>query len=45
MKLKNYDELSSLELDTLREMGGMGTGNAATGPFPAAGAGDPHHAP
>ena len=30
MKLKNYDELSSLELDTLREIGSMGTGNAAT---------------
>ena len=27
MKLKNYDELSSLELDTLREIGSMGTGN------------------
>ncbi|MCI9550290.1 MAG: chemotaxis protein CheC [Oscillospiraceae bacterium] len=28
--MKNYDELSSLELDTLREIGSMGTGNAAT---------------
>ncbi len=30
MAIKNYDELSSLELDTLREIGSMGTGNAAT---------------
>ncbi|MBD5133614.1 MAG: chemotaxis protein CheC [Clostridiales bacterium] len=28
--MKNYDELNSLELDTLREIGSMGTGNAAT---------------
>ena len=28
--MKNYDELSSLELDTLREVGSIGTGNAAT---------------
>ncbi|NCE65528.1 chemotaxis protein CheC [Pseudoflavonifractor sp. 524-17] len=30
MELKNYDELNSLELDTLREVGSIGTGNAAT---------------
>ena len=30
MAIKNYDELNSLELDTLREIGSMGTGNAAT---------------
>ena len=30
MAIKNYDELSSLELDTLREIGSIGTGNAAT---------------
>lgn len=30
MEIKNYDELSSLELDTLREIGSIGTGNAAT---------------
>ena len=30
MSLKNYDELNSLELDTLREVGSIGTGNAAT---------------
>ena len=30
MAIKNYDELSSLELDTLREIGSVGTGNAAT---------------
>lgn len=30
MSIKNYDELSSMELDTLREIGSMGTGNAAT---------------
>ena len=30
MRIKNYDELSSLELDTLREVGSIGTGNAAT---------------
>ncbi|MCI8812527.1 MAG: chemotaxis protein CheC [Oscillibacter sp.] len=28
--MKNYDELSSLELDTLKEIGSIGTGNAAT---------------
>ncbi|MCI8828940.1 MAG: chemotaxis protein CheC [Ruminiclostridium sp.] len=28
--MKSYDELNSLELDTLREIGSMGTGNAAT---------------
>ena len=28
--MKNYDELNSLELDTLRELGSIGTGNAAT---------------
>ena len=27
--IKNYDELSSLEMDTLREIGSIGTGNAA----------------
>lgn len=30
MAIKNYDELNSLELDTLREIGSVGTGNAAT---------------
>ena len=30
MGIKNYDELNSLELDTLREVGSIGTGNAAT---------------
>lgn len=30
MEIKNYDELTSLELDTLREIGSIGTGNAAT---------------
>ena len=30
MSIKNYDELNSLELDTLREIGSVGTGNAAT---------------
>jgi len=30
VELKNYDELSSLEIDTLREIGSIGTGNAAT---------------
>ena len=30
MAIKNYDELNSMELDTLREIGSMGTGNAAT---------------
>ena len=30
MAIRNYDELNSLELDTLREIGSMGTGNAAT---------------
>ena len=30
MKIKNYDELNSLEIDTLREIGSIGTGNAAT---------------
>lgn len=30
MAIKNYDELTSMELDTLREIGSMGTGNAAT---------------
>ncbi|MGO5114647.1 chemotaxis protein CheC [Candidatus Avoscillospira sp. LCP25S3_F1] len=28
--MKNYNELNSMELDTLREIGSMGTGNAAT---------------
>lgn len=30
MDIKNYDELNLLELDTLREIGSIGTGNAAT---------------
>ena len=30
MEIKNYDELNSLELDTLKEIGSIGTGNAAT---------------
>lgn len=30
MTFKNYDELNSVELDTLREVGSIGTGNAAT---------------
>lgn len=30
MIIKNYNELNSLELDTLREIGSIGTGNAAT---------------
>ncbi|MBQ9346336.1 MAG: chemotaxis protein CheC [Oscillibacter sp.] len=30
MDIKNYDELSSLEIDTLREIGSIGTGNAAS---------------
>ena len=30
MGFKNYDDLTSMELDTLREIGSMGTGNAAT---------------
>lgn len=30
MKIKNYDELTDLEIDTLREVGSIGTGNAAT---------------
>lgn len=30
MIIKNYDELTPLELDTLREIGSVGTGNAAT---------------
>ena len=29
MTLKSYDQLSSLEIDTLREIGSIGTGNAA----------------
>ena len=28
--MKNYNELNSMELDTLREIGSMGTGSAAT---------------
>ena len=28
--MKSFDELSSLEIDTLREIGSIGTGNAAT---------------
>lgn len=30
MEIKDYDQLNSLELDTLREVGSIGTGNAAT---------------
>ena len=30
MEIKNYNELSSLEIDTLREIGSIGTGNAAS---------------
>lgn len=30
MAINSYDELNSLELDTLREIGSIGTGNAAT---------------
>lgn len=30
MTIKNYNELSSIELDTLKEIGSIGTGNAAT---------------
>ncbi len=30
MEIKNYNELTSLEIDTLREIGSIGTGNAAT---------------
>ena len=29
MEIKNYNELTSLEIDTLREIGSIGTGNAA----------------
>lgn len=30
MDIKNYSELSGMEIDTLREIGSIGTGNAAT---------------
>lgn len=30
MEIRNYDELTSLEIDTLREIGSIGTGNAAS---------------
>lgn len=30
MAIKNYDELTSMEIDTLREIGSIGTGNAAS---------------
>nr|WP_325186442.1 chemotaxis protein CheC [uncultured Oscillibacter sp.] len=30
MNIKSYDQLTSLELDTLKEIGSIGTGNAAT---------------
>ena len=30
MTIKSYDQLSSLDLDTLKEIGSIGTGNAAT---------------
>lgn len=29
MRIKNYNELNSLELDTLREVGSIGTGNCS----------------
>ena len=28
--IKNFEQLTSLEIDTLREIGSIGTGNAAT---------------
>ena len=30
MIIKSYDDLTALELDALREIGSIGTGNAAT---------------
>ena len=30
MSIKDYDELTTLELDALKEVGSIGTGNAAT---------------
>ena len=30
MNMKSFDELTSMEIDTLREIGSIGTGNAAT---------------
>lgn len=30
MDIQNYDELSTMQIDTLREIGSIGTGNAAT---------------
>ena len=30
MVIKSYDELSFMELDALKEVGSIGTGNAAT---------------
>ncbi len=30
MEIRNYNDLTSLEIDTLREIGSIGTGNAAT---------------
>ena len=30
VEIKNYDELTTLEIDTLREIGSIGTGNAAS---------------
>lgn len=30
MEIKNYSELNGMEIDTLREIGSIGTGNAAT---------------
>lgn len=30
MEIRNYDELDSLQIDTLREIGSIGTGNSAT---------------
>ena len=30
MNIKSFDQLTSMEIDTLREIGSIGTGNAAT---------------
>ena len=30
MELKKYEEMNSLQIDALREIGSIGTGNAAT---------------
>ena len=37
MELKNYDELNSTEIDTLREIGSIGTGTPATAHSPPPG--------